>query len=105
MLRCFDHEEVLEAAQELWMNVSKVLSLAPVVLEIVELPDVVLEPPLTRRDHLPRCPMPGHRHPSLVVDAAVPAHLEVLRPAALGGFGSRDRVRHTHALDWLLSHA
>jgi hypothetical protein len=49
--------------------------------------------------------VPGHRRPSLVVDAAVAEHLEVLRLVPLRRLRVVERVSHADAVQRLLHHA
>ena len=62
-----------------------VLGLGPIDLRVVELPAVVVEASHVLRG-LPRGAVPCHRHPTVLVDTAIPDDLEVLRrPTAILG--------------------
>ena len=74
----------------------EILRLGPILVRVVELPDIVVEGALVRTK--PGDAVPRDRRPSLVVDAAVAEHLEVLRLAPLGGFGVVERIQHAGAL-------
>ena len=75
----------------------EVLRLAPVLGGVVELPHVVVE----RRGLFlrPGVRVPRHRGPTLMVDAAVAEHLEVLRLVPLCRAGIVEGVQHAHAFD------
>ena len=78
----FDQELALEFLEHRGILCRDVMRLCPVVGR-VELPHVVIVG--RQRRHDPRCAMPRDCGPTLVVEAAVDEHLEVLRLMALGG--------------------
>lgn len=87
------------------MSRGQVVGLRPVGGQVVQLPDVVLEAAFRIGDHLPGDAVPGHRHPALVIDATVAAHLEVLSGTPVRSIGGSKRVAHAGALDRLLLNA
>ena len=95
-------EHLLQLAQPVGVLVGEVAGLAPVVGVVVELPDVLVEGALRRVHHLPGDPVPGHRCPALVVDAAVADHLEVLRGVPVLGLRRVEGVAQAGALHGLL---
>ena len=98
-----DDEETLQLGELLRVLLRQVLRLRPVGVRVVQLPHVVVERALVGAD--PRHAVPRHRRPSLVVDAAVAEHLEVLRLVPLRRLGVVERVEHADAFDRRLLHA
>ena len=98
-----DEPEALQLAELLRHLLGEVLRLAPVLVGVVELPDVIVE----RRGLFlrPGVRVPGHRGPALVIDAAVAEHLEVLRLVPLRRLGVVERIEHADAFDRRLRHA
>ncbi len=80
----------------------EVAGLAPVGVRVVKLPDVVVEGGELGNTHDPGRAVLGYGGPSLVVDAAVAHHLEVLGRAPLGGACVVEGIGHADALDRLL---
>ena len=97
VLRRLDDEETLQFGELLRVLLRQVLRLRPVGVGVVQLPHVVVERALVGAD--PRHAVPRHRRPSLVVDAAVAEHLEVLRFVPLGRLGVVEGVEHAEAFD------
>ena len=95
--RRLDEPEALQLAELLRHLLGEVLRLAPVLVGVVELPDVIVE----RRGLFlrPRVGVPRHRGPALVIDAAVAEHLEVLRLVPLRRLGVVERIEHADAFD------
>src|SRR6185503_3221960 len=83
----------------------KIASLTPVLRRVIELPDIVVEGWHLLADEEPRRLVPRHRRPSLVIDAAVAEHLEVLRLVSIGSLGVVERIEHADAFDGPLLHA
>ncbi len=78
--------KALQVVQLIGHLLREIVRLRPILVRIVELPDVIVERRrLSRQD--PRRTMASHGRPTLVVDAAIAKHLEVLRFAAFGGAG------------------
>ena len=99
-----DQPEPLQRREAVGVLRRQVMRLRPVVRSVVQLPDVVVE----GRQLLGRQPgraVPRDGTPPLVVDAAVPGHLEVLQVVALGRGGLIEAVEHARALDRRLRHA
>ncbi len=103
--RRLDQPQALQLVELLRHLLGQVVRLAPVLVGVVELPDVVVEGGHLLADEQPGRLVPRHRGPALVVDAAVAEHLEVLRLVPLGRLGVVERVQHADALDGLLLHA
>ena len=100
-----DQPQALQFVQLFRHLLGQVVRLAPVLVGVVELPDVVVEGRGLLADQEPRRLVPRHRGPALVVDAAVAEHLEVLRLVPLGRLGVVERVQHADAFDRVLLHA
>src|ERR1700745_4267954 len=83
----------------------EVVGLAPVLAGVVELPDVVVEGYGLPTDEHPGCAVLGYRGPTLVVDAPVAEHFEILRLAPLPGLPVVERVQHADTLDGPLLYA
>ena len=72
---------------------------------VVELPHVVVERRQIATDQDPWRLVLGDGAPTLVVDAAVAEHLEVLEVVALGRVRVVERIEHARAFDGRLQHA
>ena len=101
----FDQPQPLQLVQLLGHVLHQVLRLRPVLVAVVQLPDVVVERRHLPAAHLPRCGVLGHSAPPLVVDAAVAEHLEVLCFVPLRRRGVVEAVEHARALVRALHHA
>ena len=99
-----DQEQSLEGGQLVGVLRRQVMGLGPVGGGVVQLPHVVVEGRKLGTEQ-PRDAVPGHGHPTLVVDPTVADHLEVLRLPALGCAGIIEQVGHGDALDRLLLEA
>src|SRR5271165_4948701 len=97
--------KALQLAELLGHLFGEVVRLAPVLGGVVEFPDVVVEGQDFLADQNPRCLVPRHRGPALVVNAAVAKHLEVLRLVPFRCLAVIERVEHADALNGLLLHA
>ena len=80
--RRLDEEQPLQLGELVGVLGGEVVGLGPVLLDVVELPHVVVEAVLGRQ---PRVLVLGDRGPAEVVDGAVADHLEVLGRVLLGG--------------------
>ena len=100
-----DEPEPLQLVQLLRHLLGEVVRLGPVLARVVELPDVVVEGRSFLADEQPRRLVSRHRGPSLVIDAAVAEHFEILRLVPLGSLGIAEGVQHADTLDRHLRHA
>ena len=97
-----DQPQALQLVELLRHLLRQVVRLAPVLVGVVELPDVVVESRGLLADEEPGRLVPRHRGPALVVDAAVAEHLEILRLVSLGRLGVVEGVQHADAFDGTL---
>ena len=83
VLRGLDQEEVLQLRELLRHLRGEIVGLTPVLVQVVELPDVVVRRPLADAGGQSRDPWEPRaergRHPAVVVDRAAAHDLEVLR--------------------------
>ena len=101
-------EQQLELAEFVRVLVGKVDGFAEVLGDVIELPLVAadyidlgsVERVFPRQRSAGSC-----RPPSIVIDAAIAEHLEILRPASGRRFGIVEGVGHPYALDGFLRHA
>ena len=91
-----DQPQPLQLGQFLRILGGDVLRLRPVV-GAVELPDILVE--RRRRIGLPRRSMLRHRRPTLMIDAAIAHHLEILDGMSLGRLRVAEGGRHADALE------
>ena len=96
VLHRFDQPEPLQFRQFLRILGGEVLRLRPVV-GAIKLPDVIVE--RRRRIRLPRRSMLRHRRPTLMIDAAIAHHLEILDVVRFGRFRVAERGRHADTLE------
>jgi hypothetical protein len=95
----------LQFVQFLRHLLGQVFRLTPVLGGVVEFPHIVVEGRGFLTDEDPRYFVPGHGGPTLVVDAAIAEHLEVLRLVAVRCLGIVEGVEHAHSFDGVLLHA
>ena len=81
------------------------MRLAPIVLRVVKLPNIVIKRGRLFAREQPWSLVPGYRGPALVVDTAIAEHLEVLRLMTLCRLRIVKRVQHADAFDGVLLHA
>ena len=104
--RRFDQPELLQLGQLLGHLRREVVGLRPVLVQVVELPGVLVGRPLEDAGRQSRDPRGARAHgagkPALVVDAAASERVEVLGlQAALGGW-IVEGVGQAHAVDRVL---
>ena len=68
----FNPPEIDQRPQTLWFLRRQIAALREILIEVIQLPFVVLE--------IGPCAMPRHRLPAVLPDPAVADHLEILRP-------------------------
>src|SRR5262245_34492193 len=84
---------------------SDVIGLAEVLARVIQLPHVIFERYRLDLPGQPRGAVLGDRRPTVVVDAAIAEHLEVLKGPAARRLGGAERIRHADAFDRALRHA
>ena len=103
VLRRLDQEEPLQLGKLLRVLLRQILRLGPIGVGVVQLPEVFVEPALVGAE--PGYAVPRHRRPSLVIDAAIAEHLEVLRLVPFRRPGVVERIEHADAFERRLLHA
>ena len=103
VLRGLDHPEALELLELLRHRGGEIMGLRPVLRPVVEFPDVLVE--RASGAEIPGRAVPGDGAPTLVVDASVSEHLEVLDVVALGRFRVAEAVEHRRSLHRALGDA
>ena len=96
-------EECLQLLQLLRVLRGQVVGLTEVLVDVIELPDVVRERRILRKQPWNR--VACRRDPAVVVDGAVAEHLEVLRLPAVCSLRVVRGVEHRHAVHRTLVHA
>src|SRR5580692_1275495 len=80
----------------------EIVGLAPVVLQVVEFPDIVIRRPIVyagRQPWEPRCPRPkGARQPVVMVDGAAAHNFEVLSEQLPLGLRVGKSIGETHTI-------
>ena len=101
---CFDPPEVLQLPEFFGVLFGKVICLREVLVDFVELPWCFIGIPVAAI-RIPGDERGRRGHPSVVIEAAVAAELEVLRLAMAGRFGVVEREGEAGAFDRLLLHS
>ena len=106
VLRGFDQEDLLHLRQLFRHLGGKVVGLAPILVEIVKLPDVLVRRPLPnagRQPWNPRKPRPkGASHPTVVINGAAAHDFEILGEQPALGRRIVERIGETDAVDRVL---
>jgi hypothetical protein len=104
VLGCLRHEAVLQIAQLLRLRGRQIVGLREVLVNVVELPPVLVEARAAGRQ--PRQPaVQASGDPPVVIERPVAEHLEVLCDSAAGCILVREGVCHADSFDRLLRHA
>ena len=106
VLRRFDQEDVLHLRQFFGHSGGEVVGLAPVLVEIVELPDVLVRRPLPNAGRQPRNPWDAAAHdashPTVVIDGAAAHDFEILGEQLTLRRRIAERIGETDAVDRVL---
>src|SRR6185503_13177777 len=81
------------------------MRLGPVLGRVVKFPNVVTERWLRPDDNPGEIPVTCYCGPTLVIDATIADHLEVLRLVTIRCPRIVKRVQHADAVQWFLHHA
>jgi hypothetical protein len=101
VLHGFDEEEALELGEFFGVLGGQVMGLGPVVVNVVELPHIVVEGGESGPEQ-PGDGVAGHRHPAFVVHPAIADHLEVLGLPPIGRLGVVEQIGHGDSVEWKL---
>ena len=106
VLRSFDQEDVLHLRQFFRHPGGEVVGLAPVLVEIVELPNVLVRRPLPNAGRQPRNPWDAWSHdashPTVVIDGAAAHDFEILGEELTLRRRIAERIGETDAVDRVL---
>jgi hypothetical protein len=97
-----DEPQTLQLVELLRFLFGEVPGLGPILATVVQFPDVIVEGEHWLEEE--RCGMAGHCAPTLMVDAAIAEHLEVLRFVPLRRLGVVEAVEHARSLERALLH-
>ena len=100
----FDQPKALQLLELLWLFLGQIAGLTPIVIGVIELPNVVIEGGKLNGAGFPGGSVACNRGPALVIDAAVANHLEVLGFMPLGCILFIKGIEHAHAFQRFLLH-
>ena len=99
-----DQPKSLQLLELLWLFLSQIAGLTPVVIGVIELPNVVIEGGELNGAGFPGGAVTGDSGPALVINTAVANHLEILGFMPLGCILFIEGIEHAHAFQRFLLH-